>query len=104
MIVATQTTPNPYLPGSQDSVYFIYWRQGPVTASVLVVGLKATCVSPTLWRLHESSRAASRRHFADDVRGSISVAGAIVPERLARSGPSSLSMPIDKWNWLTVQP
>ena len=42
MIVATQTAPNPYLPGSQDSVYFIYWRQGPVTASVLVVGLKAT--------------------------------------------------------------
>ena len=42
MIAFTQTTPNPYLPGSKDNVFFVYWRHGPVTAYVVIVGLKVT--------------------------------------------------------------
>jgi hypothetical protein len=39
MIVVTQVAPHPYLPGASDDVFFVYWRSGPVTASVLVAGL-----------------------------------------------------------------
>jgi len=36
------TSPNPYLEGATDNVVFVYWRYGPVTAWVMVVGMKET--------------------------------------------------------------
>lgn len=46
MVATVGTSPNPYLEGATDNVFVVYWRYGPVTAWVLVVGMKDTVRLP----------------------------------------------------------
>lgn len=46
MIALRNTAPNPYLDRTLDNVFVISWRQGPVTAWLLVVGMKALVTLP----------------------------------------------------------
>jgi hypothetical protein len=56
MIAKISTAPNPYLDGATDNVFYVYWRYGPVTAWVLIVGMKETVGLPDAMALAQKQQ------------------------------------------------